>query len=55
MGVLGFAEADKTSVWKVLGGILHLGNVTFKETPESKQFKVQITNMEGNSLHSNFP
>lgn len=31
MDVLGFSSEDKSTIWQLLSGILHLGNVTFKE------------------------
>ena len=43
MDTLGFSQTDKTSVWKILAGILHLGNITFTSAGN----KTQIANPPG--------
>ncbi len=46
MDTLGFAESDKSSVWKILAAILQLGNVTFATSGN----KTTVANVPGNAL-----
>lgn len=32
MGVIGIAPADQSMVLQIVAGVLHLGNITFKES-----------------------
>jgi len=43
LGILGFSEEDKKYMWRILAGILHVGNVQFAEDP-AKPNKVLIQN-----------
>jgi len=43
MDVLGFSSGTKTSIWKLLSGILHLGNVTFSQDSAAKTGQTLVT------------
>jgi myosin heavy subunit len=43
----GFAEKDRGSLWRILAGILHLGNVNVVDAKQSGPMKVQFTNEAG--------
>eukprot|EP00456_Euglypha_rotunda_P045585 TRINITY_DN3612_c0_g1_i6.p1 TRINITY_DN3612_c0_g1~~TRINITY_DN3612_c0_g1_i6.p1 ORF type:complete len:504 (-),score=64.58 TRINITY_DN3612_c0_g1_i6:27-1538(-) len=43
---LGFTAKDKTSVWRILAGILHLGNVEFKEGKEERTESSLVSNTD---------
>ncbi len=49
MEVLGFTSSIRNTMWKILAGILHLGNVTFKEEVAAKtgQIAVSVANPAG--------
>lgn len=36
MSHMGMSDADKTAIYTVIAGVLHLGNVCFEEDVESK-------------------
>lgn len=44
--VLGFTNEEKNSVYKLTGGIMHFGNMKFKQKPREEQAEVDTT--EGN-------
>jgi myosin heavy subunit len=50
MDTLGFSSSDKTSVWKILAGILHLGNITFATSGN----KTTVSNTPGIEISQKF-
>uniref|UniRef100_A0A670YBE6 Myosin motor domain-containing protein n=1 Tax=Pseudonaja textilis TaxID=8673 RepID=A0A670YBE6_PSETE len=49
--VLGFTGEEKNSVYKLTGGIMHFGNMKFKQKPREEQAEVDTT--EGNAVGTN--
>lgn len=47
MQLLGFTENEMKHVWKILAGILHLGNVTFKAKQVTGGTEATILDTEG--------
>ena len=41
--VLGFTPEEKMSVFKLTGGIMHFGNMKFKQKPREEQAEVDST------------
>ena len=35
--VLGFTAEEKTAIWKITGGMMHMGNMNFKQKPREEQ------------------
>lgn len=46
--VLGFSQEEKIGVYRLTGGIMHFGNMKFKQKPREEQADVDTT--EGNSF-----
>jgi myosin heavy subunit len=42
MELIGMDTAQRTSIWRLLAGLLHLGNVTFEESAEDEE-AAQVT------------
>ncbi|EFA77144.1 myosin IE [Heterostelium album PN500] len=42
METLGLKENEQSSIWRILGAILHIGNITFEELPEQKVGQVSV-------------
>lgn len=42
-GVLGFSSEEKIGVYKLTGGIMHFGNMKFKQKPREEQAEVDTT------------
>lgn len=47
--VLGFTAEEKMSIYKLTGGIMHFGNMKFKQKPREEQADVDTT--EGLHTH----
>lgn len=41
--MLGFSAEEKLSVYKLTGGIMHFGNMKFKQKPREEQAEVDTT------------
>lgn len=41
--VLGFSAEEKMGVYKLTGGIMHFGNMKFKQKPREEQAEVDTT------------
>lgn len=46
--VLGFSAEEKIGIYKLTGGIMHFGNMKFKQKPREEQAEVDTT--EGRCL-----
>ncbi|MBN3312154.1 MYH16 protein, partial [Atractosteus spatula] len=49
--VLGFTQEEKMSVYKLTGGIMHFGNMKFKQKPREEQAEVDTTEVADKVAH----
>ncbi|KAF3813902.1 hypothetical protein GH733_017934 [Mirounga leonina] len=49
--VLGFSPEEKVSVYKLTGGIMHFGNMKFKQKPREEQAEVDTTEVADKVAH----
>ncbi|XP_044289202.1 myosin-16 [Varanus komodoensis] len=49
--VLGFTPEEKNSVYKLTGGIMHFGNMKFKQKPREEQAEVDTTEVADKVAH----
>ncbi|XP_037596323.1 myosin-16 [Cebus imitator] len=49
--VLGFSTEEKMSVYKLTGGIMHFGNMKFKQKPREEQAEVDTTEVADKVAH----
>uniref|UniRef100_A0A803SKP6 Myosin heavy chain 16 n=1 Tax=Anolis carolinensis TaxID=28377 RepID=A0A803SKP6_ANOCA len=49
--VLGFTQEEKISVYKLTGGIMHFGNMKFKQKPREEQAEVDTTEVADKVAH----
>uniref|UniRef100_A0A2I3HFW6 Myosin motor domain-containing protein n=1 Tax=Nomascus leucogenys TaxID=61853 RepID=A0A2I3HFW6_NOMLE len=49
--VLGFSAEEKTAVYKLTGGIMHFGNMKFKQKPREEQAEVDTTEVADKVAH----
>ncbi|KAJ6659797.1 hypothetical protein lerEdw1_018513 [Lerista edwardsae] len=49
--VLGFTNEEKTGVYKLTGGIMHFGNMKFKQKPREEQAEVDTTEVADKVAH----
>ncbi|XP_059980805.1 myosin-16 [Lagenorhynchus albirostris] len=50
-GVLGFSSEEKIGVYKLTGGIMHFGNMKFKQKPREEQAEVDTTEVADKVAH----
>uniref|UniRef100_W5MAQ5 Myosin-16 n=1 Tax=Lepisosteus oculatus TaxID=7918 RepID=W5MAQ5_LEPOC len=49
--VLGFTQEEKMSIYKLTGGIMHFGNMKFKQKPREEQAEVDTTEVADKVAH----